>query len=52
VRLLGDHALLIFALVAIGGLISGIIAGVKQSKGWLIVALLNAVTFLLEFVVS
>jgi hypothetical protein len=50
--IVGDHAILLFACIAIVGTVMAIIGAVKGSKAWYVVAFLNSASFVAELCVS
>jgi hypothetical protein len=49
---LAEHRTVKFALIMLLGAVSGIIAGARHAKGWFVLAALNVISYLLEFMVS
>jgi hypothetical protein len=46
------HPTALFAVVMAIGVVCGVAAGIKNSKGWFIVAALNACSFFFEWLAS
>jgi hypothetical protein len=51
-RKTGDYVIWLYASVALAGTLLAIVAAIRSSKAWYIIALLNITSFLLEFCAS